>query len=63
MGKFLLVVLAIAAVLVILPGDFRDWCVTQLNAMFCDCSAANDGDDQIELTNWCDTESFIFMMA
>jgi hypothetical protein len=43
MGKLLILILALILVLVILPGDLRDWCVMQFNTLMAGVSDCGDG--------------------
>jgi hypothetical protein len=36
MGKLILILLALIIVLVILPGDIRNWCMVQLETLMAD---------------------------
>ena len=43
MGKLLILILALILVLVILPGDIRDWCVMQFNTLMAGIFDSNGG--------------------
>jgi|GEM_PF-4249718 len=43
MGKLLILILALILVLVILPGDVRDWCVMQFNTLMAGAIDSGNG--------------------
>lgn len=44
MGKLILILLALLIVLVILPGDVRNWCMVQLETLTADVSECGQTD-------------------
>ncbi len=57
MGKLILIIIALVLVLVILPADLKNWCVTQVHGMLAENSMVFDSfeetDHSLEIVKRC----------